>query len=130
VFTSLTGLDHSRQQYDLFVSEFVLNEIAQGDPEAARQRLNLVSGIPVLAVNEAALRLAREIIRQAKFPRKVADDVAHIAIATVHGTDYLLTWNCAHIANPHWEARLGRIIRACGFSMPVLCTPQALLEGE
>ncbi|OGV65717.1 MAG: hypothetical protein A3K19_25840 [Lentisphaerae bacterium RIFOXYB12_FULL_65_16] len=119
-----------RQRYDLFVSEFVHAEIADGDPDAARKRQETVAGIAVLAASDAALDLALEISRQAGLPASVADDVAHIAVATAHGMDYVLTWNCAHIANPHWQTRIARVIRGAGYLMPVMCTPQAMLEGE
>lgn len=119
-----------RSRYDCFVSEFVLAEIAAGDRDAAVKREEAIHGILVLAANEASEQLAREIMRQAKLPGNVADDVAHISIASVQGMDYLLTWNCAHIANPHWLRKLARIIAVQGYAMPVVCTPQALLEGK
>ena len=58
------------------------------------------------------------------------DDMLHVAVAAVYGMDYLLTWNCAHIANPHWVPRLAAILLDLGYTMPTVCTPQALLEGE
>ncbi|MFA6291790.1 MAG: type II toxin-antitoxin system VapC family toxin [Victivallales bacterium] len=119
-----------RRRYDLFVSEFVLSEIAAGDKDAALKRQEAIQGIAILIVNEASERLAVEIMRQAKLPGSVADDVAHVSVASVQGMEYLLTWNCAHIANPHWLGKLSRIITACGYSMPAVCTPQALLEGK
>ena len=119
-----------RCRYDLFLSEFVLAEIAAGDRDAAAKRQKAVQGIAVLTANEASEHLAREILRQAKLPVSVADDVAHVAIASVQGMDYLLTWNCAHIANPHWLRKLARIVTARGYALPVVCTPQALQEGR
>jgi predicted nucleic acid-binding protein len=119
-----------RCRYELFVSEFVLAEIAAGDHTAAVKRQDAVQDIAILPANEASELLAGEIMKQAKLPVNVADDVAHLAIASVQGMDYLLTWNCAHIANPHWLSKLARIVTAQGFAMPVVCTPQALLEGK
>lgn len=119
-----------RCRYDLFVSEFVIAEVAAGDRAAAVKRQGAVQDIAILPANEASELLAREIMQQAKLPVNVADDVAHVAIASVQGMEYLLTWNCAHIANPHWLAKLARIIAAHGYAMPVVCTPQALLEGK
>jgi predicted nucleic acid-binding protein len=121
---------NERSRYDLFVSEFVLAEIAAGDRAAAAKRQDAIQGLAILAANEVSERLAREIMRQARLPGNVADDVAHIAIASTQGMDYLLTWNCAHIANPHWLGKLARIIAARGYSLPGVCTPQALLEGK
>jgi hypothetical protein len=93
------------------------------------RKKKIVAGYPILATNDTVLQLAKELMRQAKLPKKVEDDVAHIAIAAVHQMDYLLTWNCAHIANPHWQSKLSEIIAEFGFRVPVLCTPQALMEG-
>lgn len=122
--------ERDRGRYDLYISQFVTAEIGSGDRDAAAKRRDAVQNVPVLVANEAAGRLAREIMRQAKLPRSVADDVAHVAIAAVYGMDYLLTWNCSHIANPHWLRKLTAIVSAHGYAMPVVCGPQALLEGE
>jgi predicted nucleic acid-binding protein len=119
-----------RRSYELFVSEFVLSEIMAGDRDAAVKRQEAVQDIAILTANEKSERLAVEIMRQAKLPVSVVDDVAHVSIASVHGMEYLLTWNCAHIANPHWLGKLSRIIVVHGYEMPVVCTPQALLEGK
>ena len=118
-----------RHRYELFVSQFVFSEIAAGDRDAAATRQEAVEGIAVLTANEASEGLAGEIMRQARLPDSVADDVSHVAIASVQGMDYLMTWNCAHIANPHWLRNLARIIAGHGYALPVVCTPQALLEG-
>jgi len=122
--------DKERSHYDLFVSEFVLSEIAEGDRVAALKRQEVVQGIAILTASEASERLASKIMKGLKLPGSIADDAAHISIASVQGVDYLLTWNCAHIANPHWLAKLVGIITACGYVMPVICTPQGLLEGK
>lgn len=118
-----------RGRYDLYVSEFVLAEIAAGNPEAAKKRQEVVHDMAVLTANEDSERLAHEIIKEARLPMSVATDVAHVAIASVQGMDYLLTWNCAHIANPHWLKKLAQITAMHRHALPVVCTPQALLEG-
>jgi predicted nucleic acid-binding protein len=122
--------EKERGRYDLFVSQFVTAEIRAGDEEAAAKRVKAIEGVMVLQANEASELLAREIIRQATLPTSVGDDVAHVATATVYGMDYLLTWNCAHIANPHWLKKMSDIVATQGYQMPVVCNPQALLEGE
>ena len=119
-----------RADYDCYISELVMEEISAGDPEAAARRLHLADGMPLLAANDAARNLEGEIMRGLGLPRTVAADVAHIAIAAVHGMDYLLTLNCAHIANPHWLHNLRGIIDGQGLGMPEMCTPQEILEGE
>ena len=62
-------------------------------------------------------------------PAKARADAAHIAIAAVHGMDYLLTWNCRHIANAVTRKRIDQLLRGAGYEAPVLCTPEELLEG-
>jgi predicted nucleic acid-binding protein len=79
-------------QFDLFVSEPVLEEASAGDAILARKRLEVLSDIRVLALTEGILKLAQ-------IPPKAAVDALHIAVATVYACEYLLTWNCRHIAN-------------------------------
>ena len=122
--------ERDRARYDLYVSQFVTAEIGAGDEDAAAKRVRAVEGIAVLYANEDTEQLAREIMREARLPSSVGDDVAHVATATVYGMNYLLTWNCAHIANPHWLRRISSIVATQGYEMPVVCDPQALLEGE
>jgi hypothetical protein len=122
--------EKERARYDLFVSQFVTAEIRAGDEGAAGKRVEAIDGVAVLQANEDSELLAREIIRQATLPSSVGVDVAHVATATVYGMDYLLTWNCAHIANPHWLKKISDIVAMQGYQMPVVCSPQALLEGE
>jgi hypothetical protein len=59
-------------------------------------------------------------------PEKATVDALHIAIATVHGMDYLLTWNCKHIANAEMQTAVNRICRSAGYEPPVICTPEEL----
>ena len=95
----------------------------------AKARLNLVQSIPILAVNEDARTLATAILRSAALPRKAAADALHIAVATVNAMDYLLSWNCTHIANAIIARRISAISREMGFDPPTVCTPEELM-GE
>ncbi|OPZ30675.1 MAG: hypothetical protein BWZ02_00652 [Lentisphaerae bacterium ADurb.BinA184] len=119
-----------RLGYDCYVSNLVMAEIRAGDDEAASRRVSAVGDMPVLAAVSESERLARELMRRTGLPDGVTDDVAHISVATVYGMAYLLTWNCAHIANPHWVPKLAAIALDLGYAMPTICTPQALLEGD
>lgn len=121
--------DQYRQQYDLYISEAVVAECSAGDPQAAQERLDVLTGIPVLDVTEEADNLADELLKQVPLPEKAAVDALHIAIATVNGIDYLLTWNCTHIANATLLHRIEAICHAAGFESPTICTPQQLMEG-
>ena len=78
-------------------------------------------------VNQACVSLGRALVDRGPIPEKAAVDALHIAIATVHGMDYLLTWNCKHIANAEMQTAVNRICRHDGYEPPVICTPEALL---
>jgi len=113
--------------YDLFVSAAVLEEAASGDPTAADDRLRILESIAVLDTDERARTLARLLIESGTVPETVAVDAFHVAIATVHHVDYLLTWNCKHIANPRVRKAVGEISRSLGYSEVGICTPEELL---
>jgi hypothetical protein len=88
-----------------------------------------LAGIPVLAAGADILRLAQDLIREGPIPRKAAGDAVHIAIATVYGCEYLLTWNCRHIANAELYRAMRQVVERRGFDLPSLCTPEELM-GE
>jgi hypothetical protein len=118
-----------RADFELFVSQFVLQEASMGDVEMAQKRLEELQTIALLDVNQNAEDLARDLIANGALPVKAAVDALHIAVATVHGMDYLLTWNCKHIANAEMQIKVAAVCRARGFEPPVICTPEELL-GE
>ena len=76
-----------------------MDEAAQGDSEMAIRRLEILQNLPLLELNEAIQDLAAQFLTKSNLPSKASDDAIHIATATVHEPDYLLTWNCKHIAN-------------------------------
>jgi hypothetical protein len=85
-----------RADFELFVSQLVVREISAGDPLAAQKRLQAIDSIPLLALTQEALDLADELVNKGPLPQKASEDALHIALAAVHGMDYLLTWNCKH----------------------------------
>jgi hypothetical protein len=99
-----------RSAFDLFVSEFVIDEVRAGDEFLAAQRLDLLLGIPILTAKKDALDLAEVLISRGPIPRKAAIDAVHIAIASVQGCQYLLTWNCRHIANAELHRATRRVV--------------------
>jgi hypothetical protein len=107
----------------------VLQEPAGGDPEVARRRIAALDAVPVLMASDEALSLARHLVESSTIPTRAAADAAHIAMATVHGMNYLLTWNCRHIANAEMRSKIERACRVRGYEPPVLCTPEELM-GE
>lgn len=117
-----------RAAFDMYVSQLVLDEAGAGDASAAAQRLEALRDLPLLELTVEARALARDLLREAALPAKAAADALHIAVATVHGMNCLLTWNCAHIANATMRPRIEAICRTNGFEPPVICTPLELLE--
>ncbi len=120
---------NQRQHFALYISELVIEESALGDPEAARRRLEFLKDIPILQLNESAKRLAAYLVAQGSLPQKAQLDALHIAVATAHGIEYLLTWNCTHIANAIMRPRIEQACRDCGYEPPIICTPQELMEA-
>ena len=120
--------DESRAKFELFISQLVIGEISNGDPEAVKRRIAVVEDLPELALTDKAEALAAKLLLGAALPQKAKADALHIAIATVHGMDYLLTWNCTHIANAIMRPKIESICRAAGYEPPVICTPPELGE--
>jgi len=121
-----------RAAFDLYISPQVLVECEAGDPTAATERLAAVAGLPLLDQTADVVALAEALVREVPIPPKAAADAVHIATAAVHGMRYLLTWNCAHIANATLRPRIEATCRAAGCEPPLICTPQELPapEGE
>ena len=117
-----------RESYDLYVSDFVIVECTAGDPTAAQERLAFLGGVAQLDVTDEVDILAEELLKQLPLPERAALDASHIAVATVHGVDYLLTWNCTHLANAALRHRIERVCRSLGYETPAICTPQELME--
>src|SRR5271157_2290782 len=119
-----------RSGFDLFVSELVVTEARAGDAQFANRRLELLIDLPVLPFSPEILELAEDLITKGPIPRKAAGDAAHIAIATVYGCQYLLTWNCRHIANAELYHAIRRVVGQYGYEVPGLCTPEELMGEE
>jgi hypothetical protein len=115
--------------FESYLSAVVLQEIKEGDSEAAQERHQRISGLPVLAINDDAERLASLLITNGPIPEKNLEDALHIAIATVNGIDYLLTWNFAHINNAQMKSKITKLIEKQGYQCPIICSPEELL-GE
>ena len=120
--------ENRRKRFDLFVSQLVIQEAKSGDKEAARKRLGLLEPIPSLELNDKAISLARILMNDA-IPPKAVEDALHIAVAAIHGMDYLLTWNCKHIANAEKEHAIATVCRSNNFEPPIICTPEELMGG-
>ncbi len=106
-----------------------MQEISAGNPELAQRRLEIVRGLSVLAVTQEATELAERLVQQGPLPPKAQVDALHIGVAAVQGMEYLLTWNCKHIANAQMRNQIERICRGMGYEPPVMCTPEELMEA-
>ena len=116
------------RHFELFVSPLVWDEVALGDHEVSQRRCGIIAGLPVLAVDEETSRIAEAFMASGVIPPKAATDASHIAVATRHGMDFLLTWNCTHIANAQILRRLNAVATSLGYELPTICTPDELME--
>jgi len=118
-----------RQDFECYVSQVVIDEASAGDPEEAKKRMEKISEFPVLEVTDEAEFLTRSILESGAIPPHAVRDAAHIAVAAVNDVDYLLTWNCTHLANAQIIRRISVICNKEGYNMPVICTPEELMGG-
>ncbi len=121
--------EHHRKDYELFVSAFVDIEAGRGDAEMSAARAAAMLGLPRLAATEDVRELAAEILSTGLIPAKAEVDASHIAVASVHQMDILLTWNCRHIHNIAISRQIERICARAGWLCPAICTPFDLLEA-
>jgi predicted nucleic acid-binding protein len=117
-----------RGRYAVYTSQVVAREAREGDPDAARRRLELVSGLPLLDVTDEAINLAVSLISKGLLPDTAGDDALHLSVAAVHGVDYLLTWNCTHLANAAFRDDISFWLAENGYDPPSVCTPDELME--
>ena len=118
--------DSQRDNYELFISQPVLTEAGMGEPLMAQSRLAVLNSLNLLATTGEALALAKKLIAPGPLPIKAATDALHIALAAHHGLDYLLTWNCKHIANAQMWPRINVLCLMQGYQPPTICTPEEL----
>ena len=122
--------DRRRVEFELYISQLVLRECQAGDATAAAERLKTLQDLPLLEQTEEAIRLAQVLVDRVPLPERAAIDALHVAIAAVHGVDYLLTWNCTHIANATLRDPIESACRENGYEPPAICTPDELLAEE
>jgi hypothetical protein len=119
--------DNRRGEFDLFVSQLVIDEASAGDPDAVARRLAILEGIPLIEPRTGTDELVEALIQDLALPDRAAADAVHIALAVVNGIDFLLTWNCTHIANAVNRPIIELTCQSLGYSAPVICTPEELL---
>jgi len=120
--------EFASQSCHLVISEAVVLEVNQGDPLAASKRAEAIRELPRLPSSLRTEQVTEHYLRELLLPAKAGGDAAHLAVASVHGVDYLVTWNCAHLANESVRRSLARINDSLGLATPIILTPEEMLE--
>ena len=116
----------AKTDYNIAISQLVLDECAAGDPTAAKERLDEVDGLSRLDVTADARDLTKALMAGNAIPPSEPRDALHMAVAAVQGVQYLVTWNFKHIANATLRTRINDVCRDHGFEPPIICTPEEL----
>lgn len=117
-----------RDRFELFVSQAVVDEASRGDATVAAKRSALLGGMSVLELSAGVYELANQLLRTHAVPASAMIDAIHIAVAAVNQVNYLLTWNCTHIANAAVRGKIEEACRSTGLQTPVICMPDELME--
>ena len=115
--------------YEPYISPIVLEEISRGDSRAAKFRLEIISSFSVLEIIPAVHKLSALYFKKSKLPEKAMADSYHVALASWHGIDYLVSWNCVHIVNGRMRMVIEEINARQGIRTPIMCTPEELMEA-
>jgi hypothetical protein len=118
------------ERYELVTSPAVLDELGGGDPTRVAERLALVEELPLLAIDPAIAEIVQSYIRHKVMPADPGGDALHLALASYHKCDFLVTWNCLHLANANKFGHIRRVNTMLGLFVPALVTPLELLGGS
>lgn len=122
--------EEERTTYELVASQYVIDEVTNGDPQLAQERLESLRGVPLLQLGSEIDDIAEEIISRAILPPKAQLDALHIACASHHRVDYLLTWNCKHIANARILPQIQEALSELKCYIPIICTPEEMVDDD
>ncbi|MFL6195840.1 MAG: type II toxin-antitoxin system VapC family toxin [Thermoanaerobaculia bacterium] len=122
--------EDASSRWDLYISRLVVLEAGAGDPDASARRLAAIRGIPKLIATPECLVLAQKLRWENALPRTAGYDALHLAIAAVHGMDYLITWDRRHLASESLLPKIRSIIASWGYAGPEIRTPQQLQGGD
>jgi len=120
--------ENALPKLDGFISPFIIDEISQGDKDAIKRRLEAILPFSVLTVNQEIIALANEYFFHIGLPEKARFDSYHLAMATWHDIDFLVSWNCAHIVSAKIRIAVELINDKRGIKTPLICTPEELME--
>jgi hypothetical protein len=118
-----------RSAFDCWLSQVVIDEASAGDAAEVQKRLAVISSLPALQVTTEAKSLAQAIMAAGILPAHAFPDASHVAVSAIHALDYLLTWNCKHLANAQIARRIALVCQKQGHRMPIICTPEELMGG-
>jgi len=117
------------KKYRLIVSRLVADECCMGDPQAAKERLDVLDSLEFVATSALVDDLARQLMLYHAVPKTEPRDAVHISLAAVNGIEYLVSWNFTHIVNPTTRTAIERVCRDAGYVPPLICTPDELMEA-
>lgn len=121
--------DNHRQKYRLVTGAPVIEELSRGTLARKTDRLRLLDGIEVLWVTPEVVDIVEVYVQRYVMPRDPGGDAAHLALASFHKCDVLLTWNCRHLANISKAGHIRTVNTLLGVHIPQLVTPLEML-GE
>lgn len=122
--------DQERPGYECFISAVVLDELLAGEYPTQKACVDLVKGMPVLEISGDVVEIADVYQMRGLMPRSPVRDALHLAIASLYRMDYLLTWNCRHLANANKVRHLELVNQRLGLPVPLLVTPAMLQPWE
>ena len=116
------------RQYELVTSPAVVDELERGDYPSRKECLELIARLPLLTIEPAVMDIVQTYIARQVMPADPAGDALHLAIASFHRCDFLVTWNCQHLANANKFDHIRRVNTLLGLYVPILVTPLELLS--
>ena len=122
--------DKHRQRYRLYIGAPVIEELSRGAHPQKSEKLGLLAGIEILRVTGRVAEAVEVYIDRYVMPRDPFGDAAHLALASVYKCDYLLTWNCVHLANANKAGHIRMVNTLLGLHVPQLVTPIELAGDE
>lgn len=124
---TLDWWETQRKRFNLYTSDVAVEEAGKGNRKAAARRLEALSSIAILPITEPVVALSKVFIQERALPASALDDALHLAVAAIHGVDYLLTWNCRHLDNAETKPIMRSVCTMNGYISPEICTPQELM---
>ena len=119
--------ENERRKYDLYISRYVHEECSEGDPDAAKRRLNLIKDIPHLQVTQETEKLAEEYFEYLNIPQKAKIDCFHLAVCVVNKIDFLISLNITHLGTPTYR-KIISFNEHRNLWLPELLTPDVFMK--